>query len=273
VNSGWDKIIAASCWVNRLKRIEMPELVLLRHGQSIWNLENRYTGWTDVNLSEKGIFEAYSAGKMLCESGGKFDWAITSVLKRAVRTLWIVLDQMDATWLPVEKDWRLNERHYGSLQGLNKAESVLTFGKEQVFQWRRSFDTRPPALDLDDPRHPVFDPRYTTIPFDLLPAGESLADTQQRVLPCWQQQVLPRLQAGQRVLLVAHGNSLRALVTYLNDIPLDKVPDLNVPTGIPWVLKYDQHMRMIGSHYLGDPAAVEVANAAARSQWTFFPGI
>jgi len=222
----------------------MSILVILRHGQSTWNLENRYTGWTDVDLSVRGVEEACLAGDFLKTAGIRFDWALTSVLKRAIRTLWIVQERTDCFWIPSENTWRLNERHYGALQGLNKKESEMFFGPEQVFLWRRSFSARPPALMHSDTRHPRFDRRYACVPEAELPVTESLADTLARVLPCWEAQVIPRLRKGLNVLIVAHGNSLRALVTYLNQIPEDQVPGLVIPTGIPIVYEFDDALRI-----------------------------
>jgi 2,3-bisphosphoglycerate-dependent phosphoglycerate mutase len=242
-----------------------PVLVLLRHGQSAWNHENRFTGWTDIDLTNQGVAEARRAGRYLREHKVLFDVAFTSMLKRAIRTLWIALEELDQLWLPVEKTWRLNERHYGALQGLNKAEMVDRYGKEQVFRWRRSFRTRPPLLEADDPRHPRRDPRYAGVDADLLPAGESLEDTLLRVLPCWQNDILPRLRAGERVLVAAHGNSLRALVKYLDDIPDEKVHDLSIPTGIPVVYELDSSLHPLSRSYLGDPEVVKAAVAAASS--------
>lgn len=243
----------------------MAGLVLLRHGQSDWNRENTFTGWTDVDLTPRGVDEARRAGRYLRESGYTFDVAFTSMLKRAIRTLWIALDAMDLLWLPVVKTWRLNERHYGALQGQNKAETADRYGKDQVFQWRRSFQTRPPALEVDDPRHPSRDPRYAGVDTQLLPATESLEDTLLRVLPCWQDEILPRLRAGERVLVVAHGNSLRALVKYLDDVPDENVHDLSIPTGIPVVYELDADLHPSSRSYLGDPQVVEEAVASARS--------
>ena len=226
------------------------QLVLLRHGESDWNKANRFTGWTDVDLSEEGLHEAHRAALALHAAGLTFDTAYTSVLKRAIRTLWIVLDDLDLMWLPVIRDWRLNERHYGALQGLNKAETAERLGKEQVFTWRRSFDIRPPALELDDPRHPRFDPRYAQLDPAQLPACESLQDTLARVLPAWEQVIAPRVRAGERVLIAAHGNSLRALVTYLDHLPEAEVPALNIPTGVPLVYTLGDDLAVVESHYL-----------------------
>ena len=241
-------------------------LILLRHGESVWNKENRFTGWTDVDLSEQGCREARQAAQQLTAAGLKFDIAFTSVLKRAIRTLWIVLDEMDLMWIPVERDWRLNERHYGALQGLNKAETAKEHGAEQVHLWRRGFSTRPPALSSDDPRHPRFDPRYAHLDSSTLPATEALADTLTRVMPYWEQTIVPRLQQGATVLISAHGNSLRALVKYLDHISDDDISDLNIPTGIPRVYKLDENLNALEARYLGDAAAVEAAATAVARQ-------
>ena len=219
--------------------------VLIRHGESEWNKENRFTGWTDVPLNEKGIAEAHAAGRRLRESGYQFDIAYTSVLRRSIRTLWIVLDEMDLMWIPVERTWRLNERHYGALQGLNKAETAQKFGTERVQQWRRSFSVRPPALELNDPRHPRFDPRYAHLSRALLPATESLEDTLVRVLPFWKKIITPRLRQGQKVLIVAHGNSLRAIIKYIEGISDEDIPDLIVPTGIPLAYHFEEGMKAV----------------------------
>lgn len=237
----------------------MPDLVLLRHGESEWNHANRYTGWTDVDLTVRGEAEARQAGKLLAENQIRLDWCCTSLLRRAIRTLWLVLDELQQTWVEIDKDWHLNERHYGALQGLNKAESTLIFGREQVFSWRRSFNVRPPQLQMSDSRHPRFDVRYHAVFPDRLPAGESLADTQKRVLDYWADRVAPALQAGKNVLLVAHGNSLRALVTYLNHIDEKDVPDLTVPTGIPLVYHLDEQLNCISSRYLAHAQVVKEA--------------
>jgi len=227
-------------------------LVLLRHGQSAWNLENRFTGWTDVELSDAGLAESYQAGKLLAASGFEFDLAFTSVLKRAVRTLWIALDAMDLLWIPVVRHWRLNERHYGALQGLNKAEIAEQFGAEQVHQWRRSFAVRPPALNVDDPRHPRFDRRYARLDPARLPATESLQDTLNRVMPFWHRVIAPQLQRGERVLIAAHGNSLRALVKHLDHISDQDILQLDIPTGVPLVYELDEDLRVLYRRYLGD---------------------
>jgi 2,3-bisphosphoglycerate-dependent phosphoglycerate mutase len=239
-------------------------LVLLRHGQSAWNQANTFTGWMDVDLTAHGVHEARQAGKFLREAGLSFDLAYTSLLKRAIRSLWIALEELDQAWLPVIKDWRLNERHYGALQGLNKSEMAGRYGREQVFQWRRSYTVRPPALDPADPRHPSRDPRYQGIDPSRLPAGESLQDTLRRVLPCWEEEILPRLREGKRVLVVAHGNSLRALVKYLDAIPDEEVNALSIPTGIPIRYELDEEMRPVGRAYIGDAETVKAAVEAAR---------
>lgn len=231
----------------------MVKLVLVRHGQSQWNLENRFTGWTDVDLSERGLHEAQQAGRLLRTNGFQLDRAFTSVLKRAIRTLWIILDETDQMWIPTEKAWELNERHYGALQGLNKAEIGQQYGQEQLKLWRRSYATRPPALDADDPRHPRFDPRYNTLPRDLLPATESLEDTLKRVVPYWKRAIVPHLLRGQRVLIAAHGNSLRALIKFLDDIPDDEITELEIPTGIPLVYELDDNLRVLTHYYLAEP--------------------
>jgi len=243
----------------------MNRLVLLRHGESTWNQENRFTGWTDVDLSERGAEEARAAGRLLRTEGFTFDVAYTSVLKRAIRTLWIVLDEMDAMWIPVERSWRLNERHYGALQGLNKAETAEKFGEKQVHIWRRCYAVPPPALTVNDPRHPGRDPRYASLRSAELPLTECLKDTVERFLPYWRRVIAPRVAAGKSVLIVAHGNSLRALVKHLDRIGDEEIPDLNIPTGIPLVYELDGRLRPIGHHYLGDPeAAKKAADAVAR---------
>jgi 2,3-bisphosphoglycerate-dependent phosphoglycerate mutase len=242
------------------------KLVLLRHGQSTWNLENRFTGWTDVDLSAQGLAEAHQAGQQLVAQGFTFEIAYTSVLKRAIRTLWIVLDEMDLMWIPVVRHWRLNERHYGALQGLNKAEMAEKFGADQVHLWRRSYAIPPPALSLDDPRHPRFDQRYAQVEAADLPATESLKDTLDRVMPYWHGVIVPQLQHGVKVLIVAHGNSLRALVKHLDQISDANIPDLNIPTGIPLVYELDGDLRVLDRHYLGDPEAVAAAAAAVARQ-------
>jgi 2,3-bisphosphoglycerate-dependent phosphoglycerate mutase len=241
-------------------------LVLLRHGQSLWNLENRFTGWTDVDLTDQGIDEARQASRELLAARLDFDIAFTSVLKRAIRTLWIVLDEMDLMWIPVERDWRLNERHYGALQGLNKAETAEKQGVEQVHRWRRSFRVRPPALSLDDQRHPRFDRRYAHLSRAELPSTECLADTLKRVMPYWEQTIVPQLRQGATVLISAHGNSLRALVKYLDHISDDEISQLNIPTGVPRVYELDENLQVLEARYLGDPATVQSAAAAVARQ-------
>ncbi|MCC7488315.1 MAG: 2,3-diphosphoglycerate-dependent phosphoglycerate mutase [Gammaproteobacteria bacterium] len=243
----------------------MPgKLVLCRHGQSIWNLENLFTGWVDVDLTAQGRAEATEAGRQLKALGLQFDFAYTSVLKRAIRTLWIVLDEMDLMWIPVERDWRLNERHYGALQGLNKAQTAAEHGEDKVKVWRRSYDIPPPPLGADDPRHPRFDRRYHGI--DTLPATESLKDTLARVLPCWQASIAPRLRSGQTVLVTAHGNSLRALVKMLDDISDQDITGLNIPTGVPLLYELDDALRPLDRRYIGDPEEVARAAAAVAAQ-------
>jgi 2,3-bisphosphoglycerate-dependent phosphoglycerate mutase len=242
------------------------QLVLIRHGESLWNKENRFTGWTDVDLSEKGVREAHQAGRQLVAEGFDFDVALTSVLKRAIRTLWIVLDEMDLMWIPVERDWRLNERHYGALQGLNKAETAEKLSAEQVHLWRRSYDVAPPPLELDDPRHPRFDRRYADLEPAQRPATESLKDTLNRVMPYWHDTVVPYLRRGVRVLIVAHGNSLRALVKYLDGISDADIPALNIPTGVPLVYELDDNLEVLDRRYLGDPEAVKAAAEAVARQ-------
>ncbi len=244
----------------------MPKLVLLRHGESTWNKENRFTGWTDVDLSQRGVAEAREAGRVLAGDGYTFDLAYTSVLKRAIRTLWIVLDEMDLMWIPVRRSWRLNERHYGALQGLNKAETAERHGEAQVKIWRRSYDTPPPALDPSDERHPRRDPRYRDVPPDQLPLAESLKDTVARFMPYWEQTIAPDVRAGRRVLIAAHGNSLRALVKHLDSISDEEIVGLNIPTGIPLVYELDDDLVPIKHFYLGDPAAVAAAEQAVADQ-------
>jgi 2,3-bisphosphoglycerate-dependent phosphoglycerate mutase len=242
------------------------KLVLLRHGFSTWNEENRFTGWTDVDLAPRGIAEAQEAGRLLREGGYRFDIAYTSVLKRAIRTLWIALDALDLMWIPVEKSWRLNERHYGALQGLNKSETTAQHGEAQVKIWRRSYDIPPPPLAVDDPRHPSHDPRYAGLAPSDLPLTESLKETVERFLPYWHQTIAPAIRSGQRVLIAAHGNSLRALVKYLDDVPESTIVDLNIPTGIPLVYELDDRLKPIRHEYLGDPEAVAAAAARVANQ-------
>jgi 2,3-bisphosphoglycerate-dependent phosphoglycerate mutase len=228
----------------------MPELVLIRHGQSTWNQQDRFTGWTDVGLSELGRTEAKEAGRLLRDGRYVFDLAYTSVLTRAILTLWIVLEELDQVWIPIQNDWRLNERHYGALQGLNKTETAARFGADQVKIWRRSYDVQPPPLTPDDPRHPSKDPRYATLPERLLPLTESLKDTIARVLPCWHEVLAPSIRSGKRVLIAAHGNTLRALVKYLDDISDAEIVELNIPTGIPLLYELDDGLRPIRRRYL-----------------------
>ncbi len=242
----------------------MHTLVLLRHGQSTWNKENRFTGWVDVDLSEKGVTEARAAGKMLLARDMTFDVAFTSVLKRAIRTLWLVQDEMDLMWLPVERSWRLNERHYGALQGLNKAETAARHGEAQVKIWRRSYDTPPPPLGVDDPMYPGSDRRYAALPQNEVPRGECLKDTVERFLPYWHETIAPAIRSGQRVLVVAHGNSLRALVKYLDGISDEDIVELNIPTGMPLVYELDADLKKISSRYLDEAAAKQAAEAVAN---------
>jgi len=244
----------------------MRTLVLLRHGESTWNQENRFTGWTDVDLSERGRVEAAEAGRLLRGAGHTFDLAFTSVLKRAIRTLWIALDGLDQMWLPVEKSWRLNERHYGALQGLNKAETAARHGEAQTKIWRRSYDIPPPPLTADDPRHPSHDPRYAGLAANELPLAESLKDTVERFLPYWQGTIAPAVRSGQRVLIVAHGNSLRALVKYVDHLDDQTIVELNIPTGIPLVYELDDNLQPLRHYYLGDPAAAAAAAARVANQ-------
>ena len=244
----------------------MKKLVLLRHGESTWNKENRFTGWTDVDLSEKGIAEANKAGEVLKKEGFVFDVAYTSVLKRAVRTLWIVMDKMDLMWIPVYNSWRLNERHYGALQGLNKTEMAVKFSEEQVLIWRRSYDTPPPKLEKDDPRSPRNDPRYKDLADKEIPLTECLKDTVARFLPYWHETIAPVVKSGKRVIIAAHGNSLRALVKYLDNIPDDAIVSLNIPTGLPLVYELDDNLKPLKSYYLGDPEEVRKAMEAVANQ-------
>jgi 2,3-bisphosphoglycerate-dependent phosphoglycerate mutase len=241
----------------------MYPFVLLRHGQSEWNQANRFTGWVDVDLTPQGLQEARMAGQYLRAAGLSFDLAYTSLLKRAIRSLWAALDALEMHWLPVVKTWRLNERHYGTLQGLDKAEMAARYGTEQVFRWRRSFDERPPALAPEDPGHPVHDPRYRSVEPALLPGVESLRDALMRVLPCWQGEILPRVLHGERLLVVAHGNSLRALVKHLESIPDEDIPHLNIPLGIPILYELDARGKALRKDFIGDPAAVRAAREAA----------
>jgi len=242
------------------------KLVLVRHGESTWNVENKFTGWTDVDLSPKGMTEAHEAGRLLREEGYTFDVAYTSLLKRAIRTLDIVLDEMDLLWLPVHKSFRLNERHYGDLQGLNKAETAAKFGEQQVLVWRRSYGDPPPPLAADDPRHPSRDRRYADLKPSDLPAAESLKDTVARFLPYWHETIAPQIKAGKRVVIAAHGNSLRALVKYLDDMSEADILNLNIPTGVPLVYELDEALKPRSHKYLGDPEAIRKAAEAVAKQ-------
>ena len=244
----------------------MIKLVLLRHGESTWNKENRFTGWTDVDLSDQGLAEAQKAGEVLKEEGYTFDMAYTSVLKRAIRTLWITLDKLDLMWIPVERSWRLNERHYGALQGLNKAETAKKFGEEQVHTWRRSYDIQPPALDKNDERYPGKDPRYHNLTDEELPLTECLKDTVARFLPYWKETIAPALKSGKKIIIAAHGNSLRALVKYLDNIPDDEIVGLNIPTGVPLVYELDENLKPIKHYYLGNQEEIEKKAKAVANQ-------
>ncbi len=244
----------------------MKELVLIRHGQSTWNLENRFTGWTDVGLTEKGTQEAIEAGRLLRNEGYVFDVAFTSLQKRAIKTLWLALEEMDLMWIPVHRSWRLNERHYGALQGLNKTETAEKHGIEQTNVWRRSYDVPPPALTPDDERFPGKDPRYADLSADELPLTECLKDTVERFLPYWHDTIAPSVRAGQRVIISAHGNSLRALVKYLDHVSDEEIAGLNIPTGIPLVYELEDDLTAIRSFYLGDPEAVKRATEAVAGQ-------
>jgi len=244
----------------------MHKVVLLRHGESVWNKENLFTGWTDVDLSEKGREEAKEAGRVLKEQGYTFDLAYVSLLKRAIRTLWIVLDAMDLMWIPVVRDWRLNERHYGALQGLNKAETAAKYGEAQFKIWRRSYDVPPPSLEESDLRDPGLDPRYKHLTKAQLPLTECLKDTVARVLPCWNEVIAPAVLGGQRVLITAHGNSLRALVMYLDNISEHDIVESNIPTGMPLVYELDDHLKPTKHYYLGDPERVKKAMEAVANQ-------
>jgi 2,3-bisphosphoglycerate-dependent phosphoglycerate mutase len=244
----------------------MYKLVLIRHGESTWNLENRFTGWTDVDLTPTGIAQAKTAGQLLKEGGYEFDLAYTSVLKRAIRTLWLALDEMDRTWLPVMKSWRLNERHYGALQGLNKADMAKQYGDAQVLIWRRSYDTPPPALEATDPRSERSDPRYAKLKAQDIPLTECLKDTVERVIPFWNESMAPAIKAGKRIVVAAHGNSIRALVKYLDGISDEAIVSLNIPNGIPLVYELDADLKPIRHYYLGDAEAAAKAAAAVASQ-------
>ena len=244
----------------------MATIVLLRHGESDWNRENRFTGWTDVDLSPIGLTEAHEAARLLAEGGFAFDVAYTSLLKRAIRTLWVVLDDLDLMWLPVHNSWRLNERHYGALQGLNKAETAREYGDEQVRIWRRSYDIPPPPLEPEDPRFPGHEKRYADVAPDELPRSESLKDTVARFLPYWHETIVPAIRAGRRVLIAAHGNSLRALVKYLDEVSDEEIVGLNIPTGVPLVYELDDDLRPRSHRYLGDPERIATAMAAVAAQ-------
>ncbi len=244
----------------------MYKIVLMRHGESTWNLDNRFTGWTDVDLTEKGVAEARQAGKLLKEAGFTFDVAYTSVLKRAIRTLWGTLDEMDLMWLPVVHEWRLNERHYGALQGLNKAETAAQYGDAQVLVWRRSYDVPPNPLDANDPRASFNDPRYASLKREQIPLTECLKDTVARVLPAWHEELAPAIKSGKRIIVSAHGNSLRALIKYLDGISDNDIVGLNIPNGIPLVYELDADLKPIKSYYLGDAAAIEAAQKAVANQ-------
>lgn len=244
----------------------MIKLVLIRHGQSQWNKENRFTGWKDVPLTEQGEAEARKGGQLLKQEGYDFDICYTSVLKRAIKTLWLVQEEMDLMWLPVLRDYRLNERHYGALQGLNKAETAEKYGEEQVHIWRRSYDTPPPPLTKDDERWPGNDPRYAHVPEDKIPLSECLKDNLERTLPYWESTIVPQIRAGKKVLIVAHGNSLRALVKHLDNIPDNEIVKLNIPTGVPLVYELDDNLKPIQHYYLGDPAEIEAAIKGVANQ-------
>jgi len=244
----------------------MYKIVLLRHGESVWNKENRFTGWRDVGLTEKGMAEAHAAGALLREEGYAFDLAYTSVLRRAIKTLWTVLEEMDRMWIPVQHSWRLNERHYGALQGLDKAETAAKYGDEQVLIWRRAYATAPPPLADGDPRLPVGDPRYASIPVHELPRTECLKDTVARVLPYWNEQIAPSIKAGKSIIIAAHGNSLRALIKYLDDVSDDAIVGINIPTGQPLVYELDADLKPIRHYYLGDADAIAAAINAVANQ-------
>lgn len=244
----------------------MYKIVFLRHGESIWNKINKFTGWTDVDLSEKGTSEAITSGRVLKEEGYDFDIAYTSVLKRAIRTLWLALDEMDLMWIPVHRSWRLNERHYGALQGLNKAETAVKHGEKQVLIWRRSYDIRPPELEETDERFPGNDPKYREMSENEIPKAECLKDTVARVLPYWHEQIVPTIKSGKKVLIAAHGNSLRALVKYLDNVPKEEILKLNIPTGIPLVYELDEEINPIEHYYIGDPEVVSKAMQKVANQ-------
>jgi 2,3-bisphosphoglycerate-dependent phosphoglycerate mutase len=244
----------------------MYKIVFMRHGESTWNLENRFTGWTDVDLTDKGVNEARTAGRLLREAGFSFDLAYTSVLKRAIRTLWLAMDEMDMMWLPVKNDWRLNERHYGALQGLDKAETAAKFGDEQVLIWRRSYDTPPPALEASDPRTSSNDPRYAGLDKGSIPLTECLKDTVARVMPAWDEDIAPAIRAGKQILISAHGNSLRALIKMLDNISDTDIVGLNIPNGTPLVYELDENLKPIRHYYLGDQEAIAAAMAKVANQ-------
>ncbi|MCK9582555.1 MAG: 2,3-diphosphoglycerate-dependent phosphoglycerate mutase [Endomicrobiales bacterium] len=244
----------------------MKKLVLIRHGESTWNKENKFTGWTDVDLSEKGTEEAKTAGLLMKKEGLIFDMAYTSVLKRAIRTLWYSMDTMDLMWIPVVRSWRLNERHYGALQGLNKAETAAKFGDDQVKIWRRSYDIPPPALEINDPRHPGKDPRYASLSKNELPLTECLKDTVARIVPLWENEIAPAIKSGKRLLIAAHGNSLRAIVKYLDNVSDKDILELNIPTAIPLVYELDDNLKPIKHYYLGDPEAIKKAMNSVANQ-------
>lgn len=244
----------------------MHKLVLLRHGQSQWNLDNRFTGWVDVDLTEQGESEAREAGRLLKEEGFSFDLAYTSVLKRAIRTLWLALEELDQVWIPVHRNWLLNERHYGALQGLNKAETAAEHGDDQVLIWRRAYDIAPPPLEEGDERHPSNDPRYADLPFEALPRTECLKDTVDRFMPAWTDEIAPAIRSGKKVIIAAHGNSLRALVKYLDEVSDEDIVGMNIPTGMPLVYELDADLKPIDRRYLGDPEAVAKAMEAVANQ-------
>lgn len=244
----------------------MYKVVLLRHGESVWNKENRFTGWTDVDLSEKGLQEARDAGKVLREHGYRFDIAFTSVLKRAIRTLWITLEELDQMWIPVQPSWRLNERHYGALQGLNKSEMAAQYGEKQVQIWRRSYKIRPPELTKDDARYPGKDPRYTHLDEKLIPTAECLEDTVHRFLPYWYESIVPTIQANRKVIISAHGNSLRALVKHLDNVSEEAILEMNIPTGIPLIYELNEKLQPLSHYYLGDEEAIKKAMEAVAKQ-------
>jgi len=245
---------------------QMVKVVFVRHGESVWNLENRFTGWTDVDLSEKGLRESHEVAEVLNRQGYTFDIAFTSVLKRSIRTLWVILDDMELMWIDVRRSWRLNERHYGALQGLYKNKTADKYGLEQVQKWRRGYDVMPPALSPEDERHPCHDRRYDDVPREVLPACESLKTTLERVLPYWNEAIVPELQAGKRVLVSAHGNSLRAIVKYLDSVGDEEITGLNIPTGVPLVYELDGRMRAVRHYYLGDEEKIRKATAAVAGQ-------